>query len=179
MVAGDDAVLVQQCLDGSQRAFQKLVDDHKKPIYNVALRMVNDPDDAADITQSVFVKAYINLHTFDRRYKLFSWLYRMSVNESINFLKQKRRFRSLDDDVASSDESADTRLDSERQSVEIQDSLMELSPDYRAVLVLRHFHDLSYQEIGRVLDVPEKTVKSRLFTARQLLKDVLLRKGVR
>ncbi len=179
MTSEQEKAWVRECREGNTRAFEPLVNEYKKPVYNAALRMVGDPDDAADITQSVFVKAFTKLHTYDERYKLFSWLYRMAINESINFLKEKRRFQSLDEDVAAPEELPEAHVDGERLNKEIQEGLMQLKPDYRAVLVLKHFHDLSYEEVSRVLDVPEKTVKSRLFTARQLLKDVLSKRGIR
>jgi RNA polymerase sigma-70 factor (ECF subfamily) len=127
----------------------------------------------------VFVKAYENLERFDPQYKFFSWLYRIAVNESLNALEQKKRFEGLDgNDLAAEtpDEKDDEAVDEERR---IQDGLMLLSVDQRAVIVLKHMQGLSYREIGQILDLPEKTIKSRLFSARQTFKDILRKKGVR
>jgi RNA polymerase sigma factor (sigma-70 family) len=86
-----DASLVRECLGGHQRAFDTLVKKYEKPIYNVALRMLRDPDDAMDVAQSTFVKAYEKLGTFDQKREFFSWLYRIAINESINASKRTKR----------------------------------------------------------------------------------------
>jgi RNA polymerase sigma-70 factor (ECF subfamily) len=178
MTDQDDLDLVEKTVGGQTAAFEGLVRKYQKVIYNVALRMSNDADDAADITQDVFVKAFHKLSTFDRRYKFFSWLYRIAVNESLNFVRSKKRFESLDDPERSVDVSSDDKTDDALLLRQVDQALMELKPDSRIVIVLRHFHDLTYQDMSRLLDIPEKTVKSRLFTARQMLREILTRKGI-
>ncbi|HUI09649.1 MAG TPA: sigma-70 family RNA polymerase sigma factor [Bacteroidota bacterium] len=179
MTEPSDEDLVRQCRAGELKAFDMLVARHQRTVYNLALRMVRSGDDAADIAQTVFVKAYENLERFDPQYKFFSWLYRIAVNESLNAVEQKKRFEGLDGvDVAveAAEEKDDETL---RQEERIQSGLMLLSVDQRAVIVLKHMQGLSYREIAQVLDLPEKTVKSRLFSARQAFKDILKRKGRR
>ena len=87
MVDDQDQALVRQCLDGHTRAFEALVDRYQKPLFNVALRMLDDAQDAEDITQTVFIKAFEKLATYDDRYKFFSWIYKMTVNEALNFTR--------------------------------------------------------------------------------------------
>lgn len=172
----EDLELVEKTLGGETRAFEGLVRNYQKIVFNVALRMTNDADDAADITQDVFVKAFDKLKSFDRRYRFFSWLYRIAVNESLNFVRSQRRWEPLDEpesQLAAPEPEVDILL-----PVLIERALMELKPDSRIVIVLRHFHDLSYLEIGRLLDLPEKTVKSRIHTAREMLRDIFIRKGI-
>jgi len=174
----DDKVLVRRCREGDIKAFEVLLDRYQKPIYNVALRMVNNTDDAADLTQSVFVKAYEKLSSYNEHYKFFSWLYKIAVNTSLNFLEQKKRGDLLGDH----DVPEETRVDEEFEAAErvekLEDAILNLQLEYRVVIVLRHFHDLSYEEIGTILEIPDKTVKSRLFTARQMLKDLLTKSGL-
>jgi len=178
MTSSDDNDLVKRCLSGDQKAFESLLDRYQKPIFNVALRMVGDADDAADLTQTVFVRAYEKLGTYNDHYKFFSWLYKIAVNASINFLEQRKRYDVLTDREVSQEPLVEDQVDASDRVEKLETAILELSTEYRIVIVLRHFHDLSYDEMGRILDLPEKTVKSRLFTARQLLKEILLKAGL-
>jgi len=179
MTAPDDLLLIRQCLEGRREAFGDLIARHQKTVFNVALRMIKDYQDAQDLTQTVFIKAYEKLDTFNERHKFFSWIYRMAVNESLNFVKRRRRFEALDDNAEYSahKQSAVEEIEESEMSRNIQNALMDLAIDHRAVIVLKHYEELSYHEIGYILDLPEKTVKSRLFTARQMLKDIMIQKG--
>jgi RNA polymerase sigma-70 factor (ECF subfamily) len=174
----DDRDLVRRCLKGDQVAFEILLDRYQKPIYHLALRMVNDVDDAADLTQTVFLRAYENLSAYDARRKFFSWLYRIAVNTSLNFVAQKKRVETLGDREVQEEPAAAERFEAAERVEKLDDAILELQPEYRIVIVLKHFHDLSYEEIGTILDIPEKKVKSRLYTARQLLKDLLRESGL-
>lgn len=179
MTEHDDNALVKQCLEGHTGAFKEFIDKYQKPIFNVALRMVNDQDDAEDIAQTVFVKAYEHLRSFNPKFKFFSWLYRMAINESLNFIRQKKKYQGLDDCLESKEVMPDRSFEENEQNMNIEVALMRIDAEYRSVVVLRHFLELSYKEIGEVCDIPEKTVKSRLYTARHLLKDLLVEMGVR
>jgi RNA polymerase sigma-70 factor (ECF subfamily) len=174
----DDNDLVQECLAGDEHAFELLVFRYQKPVFNAVFRMVRHRDDASDLTQSAFVKAYEQLPSFDRRHRFFSWLYRIAINEAINHLGRRGRLEPLDGDRASAARSPEDALVDADVSAHVQEALMSISADYRAVLVLRHFEGCSYDEIAVIVGVPEKTVKSRLFTARQLLKARLEARGI-
>jgi RNA polymerase sigma-70 factor (ECF subfamily) len=169
----DDQTLIRQFLGGERRAFEPLVERYQKAVYNVALRMSNDPDDAADITQNVFIKASEKLGTYDPKYKFFSWIYRIAVNESINFVEAAKRGEALHEGLVSGERDPDEIAQAEMLSESISQGLLELGKDGRIVIILRHFEELTYEEIGSILDLPVKTVKSRLFTARQSLKKIL------
>ena len=178
MIEPDDKILVRQCLRGDIKAFESLVDKYQKVVFNVAYRIANDFDDAEDITQSVFIKAFERLGDFNPRYKFFSWIYRIALNESINHANLRKHGEELNESLASDD---GTPEESYRQSElcdQVQKALMKLPVDYRVVVVLKHFQNLSYDEISYVLDIPERTVKSRLFSARNSLRDILLKKGI-
>lgn len=180
MKAHDDAILVEECLRGNNRAFETLVRRYQKPIYHLALRMVKDPEDAEDITQTVFVKAYEKLDSFNPEHQFFSWIYRIAVNESINFSKRQKRLDEYESGITAVQQlTPEENFRSAELSEYIGDAISRLKMDYRLVLVLKHFHDFSYQEMSEVLQIPEKTVKSRLFTARQQLKEILEKEGIR
>ncbi len=178
MLEPDDKDLVSRCLTGDMKAFETLVDRYEKPVFNVALRLLSNSDDAADVSQATFVKAYEKLNSYDDRYKFFSWLYRIAVNTSLNFLEQKKRSDLLGDEEVTEGSRLEEEFDAAERVEKLEDAILNLPVEYRVVIVLRHFHDLSYEEMGMILDLPEKTVKSRLFTARQLLKDILIKAGL-
>ncbi len=168
---------------GDREAFGAIVDQYQKAIFNVAYRMVNDYEDAMDITQTAFIRAYENLDSYDPSHKFFSWLYRIAVNESLNHIsKRKRQTRLAYEPGDSAEYGGQARtpaVPAEQSETEamLQSALGRLNFDYRLVVILRHFLSLSYREIGDIIDVPEKTVKSRLFTGRQLLKEILVEQG--
>jgi RNA polymerase sigma-70 factor (ECF subfamily) len=174
-----DAILVRQCLAGNTRAFDALVRKYQKPLYHLALRMVRDRDDAMDIVQGVFVKVFQKLDSFDERHEFFSWIYRITINESINFASRSKRNEEYQsgESVALAPTQEAARSAS-ALSEEIGDAISMLKMDYRLVIVLKHYNDFSYQEMADMLEIPEKTVKSRLFSARQQLKDILTARGV-
>ncbi len=178
MTETDEQALIDRARTGDVRAFAGLVEKYQRIIYNLALRMVNDREDARDIAQTVLLKAYQNLGSFDGRSRFFSWIYRIAVNESLNHLSRKRGHLPLDAEHASENPGPEEDFESGRLARIVEAGLMELSPDQRAAIILRHFVELTHREMSDVLGVPEKTVKSRLFSARRQLGGILARKGV-
>jgi RNA polymerase sigma-70 factor (ECF subfamily) len=179
-MSGEDRDLVRRCLEGSREALASLVERYQRPLFNAARRMLNDDEEARDVTQAVFVKAWENLGGFDADQKLFSWLYRIAVNESLDLLARRKRFAVLPEGYESRSEerSPEETLSGSELGIRVQEALMELGADHRAVVVLRHFQHCSYREMAYILDIPEKTVKSRLFTARRRLRELLAARGV-
>ncbi|MDH3215891.1 MAG: RNA polymerase sigma factor [Candidatus Krumholzibacteria bacterium] len=173
-----DARIVEACLSGDRAAFRVLMDRYEKKMFNLAYRVVDDREDAMDATQTAFVKAYENLQTFDPSRKFFSWMYRILLNESLNILKRRKRFDDLYEHATVESDNPEETYAAAETGQRIHKALMELKTDYRAVVVLRHYHDMSYKEIGEVVGISEKTIKSRLFSARRQLKDILMRKGI-
>ena len=178
MIEITDTEAVRRCKAGDRRAFDVLLKRHERMVYNLALRMVRDSDDAADVTQSVFIKVYEKLDGFDEQYKFFSWLYRIAVNEALSYLEHRKREQRLDgiDAAEEEEETVDDELVERDQ--QIQEGLMALKEEHRALIILKHMQGLSYEEIGQILDIPLKMVKSRLYSARQQLKDLLKGKGM-
>lgn len=167
-----DRALVKRCLENQRDAAGALVDRYQQRLFNVALRMLHDVQDAEDVTQTVFMNAFRQLRTYDPKYRFFSWIYRMTVNESLNVLKRRKPVVTLEHELQVLAQGA-----APDRATEVEDrvgrALMSLKPDDRAVVVLRHFVSFSYQEIADVLEIPVKTVKSRLFTARERLRVAL------
>ncbi len=138
--------------------------------------MLHNVQDAEDVTQTVFLNAFLKLRTYNPRYRFFSWIYRMTVNESLNTLKRRKPTVTLEDELGIRAPGA-----APDRATEVEDrvgkALMDLKPDDRAVVVLKHFASFSYQEIADVLEIPVRTVKSRLFTARERLQFALRERG--
>jgi RNA polymerase sigma-70 factor (ECF subfamily) len=168
-----DAELVRACRRGDASAFGSILERYQRPVFNAALRMLGNRDDASDVTQTVFLKVYEHLDDYDSRFRLYSWIYRIALNESIDFLKHRRDLPLDAGPDATEPARPEDLLDEDQTAGIIAAALLELPDDYRSVIVLRHFVDLSYREMSAVLEVQEKTVKSRLFTARELLRAIL------
>jgi RNA polymerase sigma-70 factor (ECF subfamily) len=172
----DDASLVARAVAGDAAAFEDLVTRHHRVLFSVALRMLGERADAHDATQSAFVKAYEGLRSYDPRFRFFSWIYRILVNECLNVRRNRRPVEEVTPELAAVNGTPLDALESVERRKRVQAALQQLPPDYRQVLVLRHFAELSYDDIAEALGVPAKTVKSRLYTARQRMIDLLLDK---
>jgi len=178
MIEYDDKDLVQRCLKGEGKAFEFIVEKYQKPLFNLVYRMTHSLDDAEDITQVVFIKAYENLKNYDNKFKFYSWIYRITLNEALNFVNRKKRIDVLPDELESYEDTPEQLYRKSEMDKNIQDALMRLEPKYRMLIILNHFQNYSYSEISKITEVEEKKVKSRLFTARQLLKDILIKNGI-
>jgi RNA polymerase sigma-70 factor (ECF subfamily) len=172
-----DNELVQATLAGDGQAYEELVARYEAPVYNVALRITGNIEDAMDATQAAFLKAFDHLSAFDSKHRFFSWIYRIGLNEALSLVKVRRRFIDLDHEPPQREADPERRCRASEAGRGIEEALADLKPDYRAVIVLRHLQGLSYDEIAEVTGVPAKTVKSRLFTARRALRLELTRRG--
>jgi RNA polymerase sigma-70 factor (ECF subfamily) len=171
-----DWELVRRYRGGDRSAFTELMTRYQKPVYNAAFGVLHRAEDAKDITQEVFLKVVDRINEYDPRFKFFSWIYRITLNESFNL---QRRFNRIDPrDVETSLPGSD-RIIPENQVADqqlckrIRSALMRMSENDRTVLSLRHFSECSYETIAQILDLDEKTVKSRLFESRQRLRGLL------
>ncbi len=174
----DDKDLVRESLQGSRKSFEEIVNRYYKTVYRLAFRILHDDDNAEEITQIVFVKAFEKLGSYNSKFKFFSWLYRIAINETLNFSKKQSHLVNLEDGYAADEENPDEIYRRNELGEKIENALMEIDLLYRVPLVLKHFMDYSYKEVSDLLVIPEKTVKSRLFTGRQLLKDILIKNKV-
>ena len=171
-----DQALLERIRQGDRAAFETLVVRYQGPIYNAAYRVLGRAEDAADIAQVVFLRIAEKLDDYDPQYKFFSWIYRIAVNESLNLLRRNGRDDPLGDDMDfPGPDSADPewQLGEAQLARRVQAALMRMKADDRVVLTLRHFSECSYREIGVILAIDEKTVKSRLFEARGRLRGLL------
>lgn len=175
MSALDDNRLIEETLRGDVDAFGVLVNRYQRPLYNAALRITGNRDDALEATQTAFLSVFDKLDTFDPAHRFFSWIFRVVVNEALDIARSRRRF--VEDETATMAQLAagnpETDYSSSQESARVRRALRRLAVDHRVVVVLRHFHDLSYTEMAEIIGIPEKTVKSRLFSARRELRELL------
>lgn len=184
-----DRELVERAKRGDQEAFEQLVLDNQNRVYALALRLVDDREEAADLAQEAFVKAWQGLVYFQGESSFSTWIYRLTTNLCIDYLrKQKRREGvepavSLDDEDSGWLEPADWEGDPQRlleraeRGRALAQGLEQLSEWQRQILVLRELSGLSYQEIGQTLDIDLGTVRSRIARARMALRKILLEDG--
>lgn len=173
----DVDALAAACARGETEAFDELFDTLRGPVFNLAFRMVGNEDDASDICQITFVKVYEKISNYDSRYKFFSWIYRIAINESINHIKRNARSSPLQGDEPTSAHAPDAICHGHELGVLMKDALMRLPHRRRALVILRHFRGCTYREMAGILDLPESTVRSELYTARQNLQALLQAAG--
>ena len=167
-----DLEAVRKCLRGEVDAFEAIILRYQKPVMNLAYRIVHNTEDARDVAQSVFVKAFAGLSSFDSRHKFFSWLYRIAVNESLNFADKRNRRLGPDADWTSARPGPEEEWAGRELRGTIEKAMQRLQPRQRALLALSA-DGLTYKEIGAALDISESKVKSKLFAARLKLRDIL------
>ncbi len=176
MIDDPDHALLERYLRGDAHAFRDLVVRYQRPVYNAAFGVLRHADDARDVAQTVFLRVAERAAEFDGQYRVFSWIYRIAINESLNVLRRSGREEALGEE---DDLPGEARIDPQRHAEDgerarrVHEALTRLPVADRTVLTLRHFAELSYAEIAAVLELDEKTVKSRLYEARQRLKALL------
>lgn len=190
MTRDEESRIISAVLDGDVNAYEALVLEYQKSVYSIALRMTGSRDDAYDISQDAFLKAYKSLHDFRGECSFGSWVYRMAANMSIDYLRrQKRRHTEetvyLDDDrdgerpTEIPDMAGEPYAVVERREMRraVMAGLERLDEEQRLILILRDIDGLSYAEIAETLKIEISTVKSRIYRARARLANFLLEKG--
>jgi RNA polymerase sigma-70 factor, ECF subfamily len=181
-VNADENLLIRQCLQGNTAAFGELVRRYQDRLFNTVFRLLNNAEDAQDVVQDAFLNAYQNLESFKGDSLFFTWLYRIAMNTAIS-LKRKHKFTvSLhsdrnEDDIDPTDVSEFSqpgeRLERKERERQLQEALSQLSPEHRAVLILKDIEGQKYEVIAEVLKVPIGTIRSRLHRARGELRELL------
>ena len=176
MITKDDNELVYEVIHGNISSFEVLINRYQKTILNMMLRMVDDFETAKDLTQDVFVKAFEKMGGFDFRFRFFSWIYRIAVNEAINWTRKNPRTENpgkIDPVYIGGSEA----IDAEAKSNLLHHELHKMNADYRALVLLKYYCGLSYEEITEATHIPVKKVRSRLFIAREQLRKGLISNG--
>jgi len=176
-----DFLLVEAALKGEEKAFAKLMSRYKDAIYFMLLKMVNNKNDAEDLTIEAFGKAFKNLHQYSPNYAFSTWLFKIATNNCIDFLRKRRGvYISIENNQENGDNESPIKLrstepDPEEKLIRIQKAILmrkivhRLKPRYRILVELRYFREFSYEEIAKELNLPLGTVKAQLFRAREML----------
>lgn len=180
-----DKEIIDRALSGDQRAYSDLVNKYRDLIFNLIYRMIGNREEAEDLVQEIFIKAFSALPTFNEQYAFSTWLYKIAVNHCIDTLRKKKLpTLPLDKPISFKDKelrreypdlspSPEGKLISKERTEIIQKAIHSLPEKYRSVILLRHTEEKSYEEISTILNIPIGTVKARLFRARELLKKKL------
>ena len=182
----DDRALVSRILEGDRDRFTELVKRYEKRVVNYVYRITHRYEEAHDLAQEIFVKVFMALDRYDPKYQFSTWLFRIAQNTAIDALRKKSvvevpiaKPATQTDEESKDREFADTgvspyrALKNKQLAGAIDKAVLELPPDYRELIQLRHFAELSYEEIASMKKLPLGTVKNKLFRARNMLKETL------
>jgi RNA polymerase sigma factor (sigma-70 family) len=185
--AQHDFKLVRKALeDGDQKAYAELMGRYRDSVYFMLLKMVNNKDDAEDLTIEAFGKAFKRLHQYTPNFAFSTWLFRIATNNCIDFIRRKRKNTFSIDQPFEDDEGGEMTMDLRSDALDPEQNVMKkqkvmmlrelvdkLKPRYRTLIEMRYFQELSYEEIAEQLELPLGTVKAQLFRAREFLYNVL------
>ena len=181
----DDRALVSRILEGDRDRFTELVKRYEKRVVNYVYRITHRYEEAHDLAQEIFVKVFVALDRYDSKYQFSTWLFRIAQNTAIDALRKKSIVEvpiakppSADDDTKDREfpdpgVSPYRALKNKQLAAAIDLAVLDLPPDYRELIRLRHFAELSYEEIASMKKLPLGTVKNKLFRARNMLKETL------
>lgn len=182
----EDAAMVKAVLGGDSTAYRGLVEKYQSRVYSMVYGMIRNREDARDLTQEAFVKAFNNLKSFRLEASFYTWLYRIAMNVTIDHTRKRKRreVAGFEEDIANRDadggideihhqDSPSKALERKQLYKKIMDCLEKLPADQKQVILLRELEGLSYREISEVMGIPEGTVMSRLFYARKKMQKLL------
>lgn len=183
----EDDRYVMEAVGGNQDAYKTLMDKYQKPLYYHVLKMVKDHEQVEDIVQESFMKAFSNLSSYNTNYAFSTWLYRITTNHTIDYLRKKKlKTTSIDEPIKAKDgemqmqiaggSETDRKIIRKERKQIVTDAIQNLPDKYREVIVMRHLEEMSYQEISEELDLPLGTVKAHIFRAREMLYKALIDK---
>lgn len=185
-IIDDDNFSLQELKSGNRSEFAKLIDTHSNQIYRLAIKMLNNPQDAEDVLQNTFLKAFQNIKNFEGRSKLSTWLYRIATNEALMIIRKQRPEVNINEQSEEDDNDINTptqfvdwcclpesEMISTESKIELDKAIQRLSEALRIVFILRDIEGLSIQETSQILNLTETAVKTRLLRARLNLREQL------
>src|SRR5579872_2560149 len=188
IVSNADTRLIQRCQANDAAAFNEIVTRYKNKVYNYVCRMVGPGTDAEDLTQETFIRAYLNMNSFQSRASLNTWLYRIATNICIDFTRKSRKIKALTTSLQREDTEEDGEVErdipderfdpqalllNKELGAQLDRALKALPEKLRTVVLLHDIEGLAYEEIAQIVECPLGTVKSRLFNARAALREKL------
>lgn len=185
-VLNEEQVWLEQARRGDQTAFGRLIEAYQRPVYNLAYRMLNNPGEAEEAAQEAFIRAYTRLHTYNPTHKFSTWMLSITSNYCIDLIRKRRALLlSIDEPLpphpalmSDGQKGPEAQMEINEQQEMVQSLLQELPEDYREAVVLRYWHEMSYEEIAEMMDTSVSAIKSRLFRARRQLAEVGMANGL-
>jgi RNA polymerase sigma-70 factor (ECF subfamily) len=186
----EDRVLIERCLKGEERAFEELLNKYKAAVFSICYRMVRNRTDAEDLSQDAFIRTFSVLDRYDPSYPFSSWLFRITSNLCIDFLRRRRGDTiSLDQPIAGAEGDIqrqlpagtvkpDREMETKEMMATLEEAITSLPEHYRIIVVLRHQEQMSYEEIAENLGIPLGTVKARIHRARNMIKEFFSKSGL-
>ncbi len=177
----EDSRLIQSALKGDEKAYETLLKKYKNLVFTIMMKMVRNPQEAEDLTQEAFMKAFNSLSSFNEEFAFSTWLMKIATNNCIDYLrKRKLKTYSINEPIQYKDEQIEVEIPDEEPSPEksvlqserkklIEEAIDQLPERYRYVIILRHKEEKSYEEISEILNLPLGTVKAQIFRAREVL----------
>lgn len=188
-MSNNEKHLLDRAKAGDTQAFEQLIEDYEKKVFNIALRMMGNYDDAKDMAQESLIKVYKSISSFKEQSSLSTWIYRITTNVCLDELRKRksRKVVYIDENIKFDDGEAKKEIVSdeitpeekvERDEIKrmLNSAISELSDEHKTVIVLRDIQGFSYEEISNITKCPQGTVKSRINRARQALKEILMSK---
>ncbi|MCD6380675.1 sigma-70 family RNA polymerase sigma factor [bacterium] len=186
----EDAKVISRCLEGDEKSFEKLLNKYKGSVFSICLRMVKNRDDAEDLAQDLFIRIFNMLDRYNPAFPFSGWIYRITSNLCIDFLRKKKRARlfSMDQPIEGKDGGMprqfaskwigpDRKTELGEKMKMLEESIGRLPETYRIIIILRHQQHLSYEEISDMLAIPLGTVKARIHRARNMIVDFFRSSG--
>ena len=178
--SSEDSMLISQAKQGNKKAFENLTKKYQQAIYSICIRMTGTHQSADDLSQDTFVKAYFALTSFKDHMNFFTWIRKIAVNSTLNYLKTQKKEvplyeggKKFFEKASSSQEQPHLRLERRQMKNQFQEAIQSLSPEQKSVFILRTYENLSYKEISQILRISPGTVMSRLSRARKILQQTL------
>ena len=181
-----DAQLIDRITHGKKELYRELVSRYQANVFSVAIKITHDPKEAEDLSQEIFIQAYQALHTFQGQSSFPTWLYRIAVNKGLDWKRKKQRIlRSealhdvMEENLLKTESSTEQFLLEKEEQEKVAEKIGELPEIYERVISYYYFDNLSYHEISRKLGISTKTVESRLYRAKKILKETIAKEGLK
>jgi len=182
----NEKLLLEKAKDGNIEAFERLIEGYQKKVFNIALRMIGDYDDASDVAQEVFIRIFRSIKNFKEQSSFSTWVYRITTNVCLDELRKRKNKKVvyLEEEIKLDSSDVKRQIQDDRPTPDalaeigelkktINDAINRLSSEHRTAIILRDIQGFSYEEISRIIDCPQGTVKSRINRARRALKELL------
>jgi RNA polymerase sigma-70 factor (ECF subfamily) len=175
METDQESGIIKKVIDGDIEAFGFIIRKYQNPLFNLILQMTNSTAASEELLQIVFIKTYEKLSDFKPEFRFFSWIYRIAISETINHLKAAKRFSSLDDRLINQTQEITDDNENLVSAENLQVLVSQLKEEYQILINLKYYQALSYEEISQITGTDIKTVKSRLYMARGILREMILK----